>query len=254
MTWVKADREGMRNDELEWNALRGEVEQLRAELAALRAELAREVRTERLTVVHPDDGRPLVFTQRLDDSITLHVRWSDLDEQPAVELTSGVEDGGEASIGVLSHGTVVGALEVAPVEISHGVRRHQPSLRLDPAGPTARPSEVETVQLDGIHGLTRRRCGDITQTVAFQPQPMAVVSSVVASFTGTSDPWQQVPGHPELETSRLQRIIGDARATTDATLDRLDQLLGRIHDNEHTSAVGDVGGWQFDSPGEDEER
>jgi hypothetical protein len=233
--------------------LRAEVEQLRAELAELRAELAREVRTERLTVVHPVDGRPLVFTDRLDDSVTFHVRWSDHDEQPAVELTSGVEDGGEASLGVVSHGLVVGALEVAPVELVAGVRRRQPSLRLDPAGPAARLGEVETVQVDGIHGVTRRRFGDITQTVEFQLHAAAHLSAVAASFNGTTDPWQPVPGHPLLEApaahpSRLQSIIDETRATTDATLARLDQLMGRIGDNERTGATGEVGGWQFDGP------
>jgi hypothetical protein len=70
--------------------LRGEVDELRAIVDGLRAELAREVRTERLVVVHPEDGRELVATRVLDGSVTLQVRW---DEQaPQVSIGAGAED------------------------------------------------------------------------------------------------------------------------------------------------------------------
>ena len=55
--------------------LRNEVDDLRRNIELLRAELAYEVRTERLVVVHPVDGRELITTTLLARSVTLNVSW-----------------------------------------------------------------------------------------------------------------------------------------------------------------------------------
>lgn len=60
--------------------LRREVAELRHELALLREDLRREVRTERLAVVDPVDGRELVWTETRPASAGLHVRWDDAAE------------------------------------------------------------------------------------------------------------------------------------------------------------------------------
>ncbi|MCU1359097.1 MAG: hypothetical protein JWN99_386 [Ilumatobacteraceae bacterium] len=72
--------------------LHREIVAVRAELAELRAGLQHEVRTQRLVVIHPDDGRELVYTHRLPDSIGLKVCWHDDDPQfPSVAMMSGCE-------------------------------------------------------------------------------------------------------------------------------------------------------------------
>lgn len=52
---------------------------LRTDNEALRKSLAKEVRTERLAVVHPDDGRELVWTDVLPECVSLTVSWLPLD-------------------------------------------------------------------------------------------------------------------------------------------------------------------------------
>ena len=56
-------------------AVCAELLDLRSEIVQLRADLAREVRTERLAVIHPDDGRELISTKVLANSISLRVAW-----------------------------------------------------------------------------------------------------------------------------------------------------------------------------------
>lgn len=95
--------------------LRHDIDELRSELAALRAELAREVRTERLVVVHPDDGRELVATTVLAEAVTLTVQWEP--DEAAVMIGSDHEsaEGPGAWLIVTSGQNTVADLTAVPV-------------------------------------------------------------------------------------------------------------------------------------------
>lgn len=83
----------------ELEQLRNEVAALRLNIELLRAELAREVRTESLVVVHPDDGHELITTKVRATSVSLQVAWlpsSDPRYASAV-LTAGVDEEGDTT-------------------------------------------------------------------------------------------------------------------------------------------------------------
>lgn len=79
--------------------LRQEVVDLRLNIELLRAELAREVRTERLVVVHPDDGRALIATEVRTGSVALQVAWLPASDPRHADaaLVSGVDEEGDAT-------------------------------------------------------------------------------------------------------------------------------------------------------------
>lgn len=94
--------------------LHREIVALRGELAQLRADLATEIRTERLTVVHPHDGRELLHTLTNDGMFSLRLNWSADDGAPGIELQAcedGEHDGcGESSIALVGNGDVMANL------------------------------------------------------------------------------------------------------------------------------------------------
>lgn len=97
----------------ELQALSNEVVVLQNEAEMLRDRLAKEVRTERLVVVHPDDGRELIYTNVLADSVAIVVDWQPDDEESAhASLISGEELGGEAALSLGAGGNVAASLMV----------------------------------------------------------------------------------------------------------------------------------------------
>lgn len=125
--------------------LRAEVAVLRAELAAFRAEMAREVRTERLAVVHPSDGRELIATNLCSDFVELRVEWGEGDD-PSIAIGAGAEDGGEAWCTVTGPDGCAGVLEV-----SQTGSRWQPAMWVDRVGRRRRPH----IRIDPDDGLTQ---------------------------------------------------------------------------------------------------
>jgi hypothetical protein len=127
--------------------LHREIVELRAELEQLKASLAREVRTERLSVVHPDDGREVVYTTRRDESISLDVCWrSDEPGFPSVQVSSGREsmNGGDCGLVMMVGGDSVldlyaqrddgNGADIGTISVSEYQGRQNRSLHLEPAG------------------------------------------------------------------------------------------------------------------------
>lgn len=138
--------------------LLAEIQALRAELDGLRAELRTEIRTERLTVVHPADGRRLVWTELLSNSVALNVQWGEGDDKPYAALGAGDEVDGESWV-VATNGYKICAVMGAGVG--------QPgTLELDPAGAER---EGPFMRLDAEQGVTMRRMyTDIVGVVRFE--------------------------------------------------------------------------------------
>ena len=84
------------------------VRLLAAELVAMR----RELRTERLVVVHPDDGRELVYTEVLGSSVSLNVQFYEEghDHHSDVALVSVDDDEGEAHVSLAGREDIVAML------------------------------------------------------------------------------------------------------------------------------------------------
>lgn len=101
--------------------LRREVAELRHELALLREDLRREVRTERLAVVDPVDGRELVWTDRSDSAIVVRVSragnlpgWSGT----VVSLLSSDElDDGHGAVYLSTGGNIAAILEAYAAQV-----------------------------------------------------------------------------------------------------------------------------------------
>ncbi len=101
----------------EVTSLSARIEQLQAEVVALsaalheiRSDLAHEVRTERIVVVHPDDGRELIHTELLANAVSLSVTWLPVTDPrfSQATLSSGNESGGEAYVTVTAAGELLG--------------------------------------------------------------------------------------------------------------------------------------------------
>lgn len=102
-----------------------ELLELRATVDQLRASLAKEIRTERLVVVHPDDGRELVHTERLPGSIALKVNWlpEGVETHGSVDLVSAEEGGGSYStVSVSACEEIVGMLSAHASDQEYNLR------------------------------------------------------------------------------------------------------------------------------------
>jgi hypothetical protein len=122
--------------------------ELRAEFEQLKASLRREVRTERLVVEHPTDGRELIRSDRFGDAITWRVQWA-LDSDPTATsavMHSGDEQvarGGEASVYVTAGDDIQATMDSNVEFDDKGARRVKSSIRLSneqlsaPVGPKA---------------------------------------------------------------------------------------------------------------------
>lgn len=122
-----------------------ELLKLRVDHATLVGSLAKEVRTERLAVVHPDDGRELISTTVLPESVALHVKWLSEDDPLYAEigLTAGTatsDNQGDADIYVAAgEGEIVGMLS-ATTTVEGGIhvggegRLHLDAMRWDGHG------------------------------------------------------------------------------------------------------------------------
>lgn len=134
------------------------------EIAELRASLAKEIRTESLVVVHPDDGRELIYTDRLADSIALRLNWltDPADEQYAqVVMTAGVESGGDASV-YLTACEEMSAMMSTSITSDDGHLSARGSIDLDDASWRRKEDGTATelvhgsrqLRLDASHGVT----------------------------------------------------------------------------------------------------
>ena len=116
-------------------ALCAELLEVRSQLRELRANLAKEIRTERLAVVHPDDGRELISTKVLPNSISLRVAWgSTADAETG--LVSAAESGDDVStadVYVGGGGNVQGMMPVV-VDRSDGSENMRADLSLETEG------------------------------------------------------------------------------------------------------------------------
>ncbi len=97
--------------------LHAEVVALAAALDEIRSDLAREVRTERIVVVHPDDGRELIQTELLANAVSLSLTWLPADDPrySKAALSSGDESGGEAHVTVTAAGELLGVFSAVTV-------------------------------------------------------------------------------------------------------------------------------------------
>jgi hypothetical protein len=160
-------------------ALRAELDGLRAELDGLRTELATEVRTERIAVVHPDDGRELIYTDRLPDSIALNVGWLPVDapNRCKATLAAGDECGGEATVYVTGGGQVTGSFDVQVDTDDDGssaigayiTLEHADWSKPDERGHQRKVSDRPYMRIDPTAGVTLRKCHqDIRGQVRFE--------------------------------------------------------------------------------------
>lgn len=132
--------------------LRREVAELRHELAVLREDLAREVRTGRLVVAHPD-GREMIHTIVDDETVTLYVG-ERTGTSPFCELSATrMLDTSDASVAVIAGGDVVAHLVgIGYANESDG--RGYGAMHLRDAQYRAQmSSEVTTLDLSAAGGL-----------------------------------------------------------------------------------------------------
>jgi hypothetical protein len=106
---------------LELFELNLEVSELRTDNESLRASLAKEVRTERLAIVHPDDGRELVYTEVLGGSISLNVQFRDYKHahQTSVALVSCDDNEGEAYVSLAAQEEIVAMVSATASSTDH---------------------------------------------------------------------------------------------------------------------------------------
>ena len=146
--------------------LNAELDQLRNEIEELRVSLARELRTERLVIVHPVDGRELITTRVLGDSVSLNVEW--MRDVASVALSSGYDDsvtdlgvdaGDNANVSLILGGAVVAGLDANAgrahsIEVTSQLRLEQQSWAAD-GSTRLRPDRAVT--LDALDGLRTER-------------------------------------------------------------------------------------------------
>lgn len=114
-----------------------EVGRLQKEFSDLRADLATEVRTQRLAVVHPIDGRELIYTHTAADGIALQAQWHPDQCFATVEVV----DNGRAAITV--GGTTQDVVGLVAHETTDQYGNHQTDghVRITPAKWTGTPGD-----------------------------------------------------------------------------------------------------------------
>jgi hypothetical protein len=148
-------------------AVCGELMALRTEIAAMRKEL----RTERLVVVHPDDGRELVYTDVSTAGVVLTVAYVPVGDEMRSKV---VMDSNDQASNVYVHGldNIVGMLGV-DVSSDETKQTADGTLLLEgvelykPRGALPVHEVTTQLQLDVNHGVTLHHDHDLIGTVHF---------------------------------------------------------------------------------------